>query len=134
MSPLLGWALAAAAVVVGWLGYGWPGVALAVSVVVFWLLLQFNRALRVMRRAARQPLGRIDSAVMLQSRLHPGMQMMQVVTLTRSLGVKASTTAGDLETFVWRDDGGDEVRVELRDGRVSAFRLVRAPGEPAAEA
>jgi hypothetical protein len=48
-SALVGWALAVAAVAAGYVGYGWPGVVLAVTVVVFWLLLQFSRALRVMR-------------------------------------------------------------------------------------
>ena len=49
MSAALGWALALAALVAGYVGYGWPGVVLALSVVVFWMLLQFSRALRAMR-------------------------------------------------------------------------------------
>ena len=73
MNPVLGWGLAVAAVVAGWFGYGWPGVLLAVSVVVFWLLLQFSRVLRVMRMAAGRPLGVIDNAVMLNAKLRPGM-------------------------------------------------------------
>ena len=56
MNPWLGWALAAAALFLGWRSYGWPGVALAFSVIVFWLLLQFNRSIRVMRtRLMRRP-------------------------------------------------------------------------------
>jgi len=37
MNPhtLVGWGLALAAVVVGWLSYGWQGLVLAVTVVVF---------------------------------------------------------------------------------------------------
>ena len=131
MSPLIGWGLAAAAVVVGFMSYGWPGLLLALSVVVFWLLLQFSRAVRVMRNAAERPLGHIASAVMLQSKLQPGMRLLQIVALTRSLGEKL---ADEPETFVWRDAGGDAVRVELRDGRVSAFRLDRAAAAAGEEA
>ena len=96
MSPLLGWGLAAVAVVGGFVAYGWQGLVLAISVVVFWLLLQFSRALRVMRGAAANPVGHTDNAVMLQARLRPGMRMLQVVTLTRSLGRKVGRRSRDL--------------------------------------
>jgi hypothetical protein len=96
---------------------------LAVSVVVFWLLLQFSRALRVMRMAAGRPVGSIDSAVMLQARLHPGMKLLQILPLTRSLGHKV---ADDPETFVWTDPGGDRVRVVLRNGACTSVLLERA--------
>ncbi len=121
---MLGWGLALLAVIAGYAGYGWPGVALAASVVVFWLLLQFSRALRVMRNAAGRPLGSIDSAVMLHAKLQPGQRLMQVITLTKSLGVK---TSDDPETFVWTDGGGDAVQVELQAGLIIQARLVRAP-------
>ena len=48
MNPLLGWALALVLVVVGWRSYGVAGLALAASVIVFWLMLQFSRVMRVM--------------------------------------------------------------------------------------
>jgi len=121
---VFGWALAVAAVAVGWVGWRWQGVALAVTVVVFWMLLQFNRVVRVMRRAGQRPVGEIDSAVMLHAKLHPGMTLLQILPLTKSLGVK---TGDDPETFVWTDGGGDQVRVELRNGRCTGFRLDRAP-------
>ena len=132
MNPILGWGLAAVAVVAGWFSYGWPGVVLALSVVVFWLLLQFSRVLRVMRRAAERPIGSVDNAVMLHAKLQPGMQLLQILPLTRSLGQKV---ADDPETFVWTDAGGDSVRVELRSGRCTAFALQRiaaADGAPPA--
>ncbi len=131
MNPVLGWGLAVAAVVAGWFGYGWPGVLLAVSVVVFWLLLQFSRVLRVMRMAAGRPLGVIDNAVMLNAKLRPGMKLLQILPLTRSLGVKV---ADDPETFVWTDAGGDRVRVELRNGSCTHFALERAADGQAAPA
>ena len=123
MNPILGWGLAVAAVVAGWASYGWQGVLLAVSVTVFWLLLQFSRVLRVMRMAAGRPVGSIDSAVMLHAKLRTGLKLLQILPLTRSLGQKV---ADDPETFVWTDGGGDRVRVELRDGRCTAFALQRA--------
>lgn len=125
MNAVFGWLLAVAALAAGYAAYGWRGVLLAFSIVVFWLLLQFSRALRVMRQAAQNPVGHVDNAVMLHARLHPGMKLMQILPLTRSLGEKAEADAG-AEIFVWRDDAGDAVRVALRDGRVSSVSLTRA--------
>ena len=122
MSAALGWALAALATATGYWAYGWPGVALAVSVVVFWLMLQFSRALRVMRLAAQAPVGTVPSAVMLHAGLHKGMPLTAVIKLTRSLGRKLRD---DPETFAWRDVSGAEVELEFVDGRCRAWRLTR---------
>ena len=127
MNPLLGWGLAVVAVVAGWTSYGWPGVLLAVSVTVFWLLLQFSRAIRVMRQAAGRPIGQIDSAVMFNARLRPGLKLLDILPMTGSLGQKV---ADDPETFVWTDAGGDRVRVELRAGKLVAHALERAAPAP----
>ena len=81
MNPILGWSLAAAAVVGGYFSYGWQGVVLAVSAVVFWLLLQFSRVLRALRTAAGRPMGSIANAVMLQAKLRPGMTLVQILSL-----------------------------------------------------
>ena len=123
MNPLFGWALAVIAVAVGYVSWGWQGVVLAVSVVVFWLLLQFSRAMRVMRKAGAAPLARVPSVVMLQARLKPGLLMMDILKLTRSLGQKV---VDEPETWVWTDGGGDRVRVEMRDGRSATVVLERA--------
>ena len=125
MSPALGWALAVAAIAAGSVGYGWPGVVLAITVIVFWLLLQFSRALRVMRAAAGRPMGHVNSAVMLQSRLHDGMLLAQVMKLTGSFGVRRSEVGVEPEVFAWADSSGDEVVVELRGGKVRGWRLQR---------
>jgi hypothetical protein len=127
MNPLLGWGLAAVAVVGGFLAYGWQGVLLAVTVIVFWLLLQFGRALRAMRDAAAQPVGSTGNAVMLHAALRPGMRLLQILPLAGSLGQKV---ADDPETFVWTDAGGDRVRVQLRGGRTLAVQLERAGDAP----
>ena len=126
MNPIVGWGLAVVAVAVGYAAYGWPGVALALSVVVFWLLLQFSRSLRVMRNAGGGPVGSVASAVMLNAKLQRGMRLLQILPLTGSLGERVGSGV-DPEVFVWRDGGGDAVRVELRGGRLDAWRLERAP-------
>lgn len=123
MTSAVGWALAALAIAIGYLHWGWRGVALAVTLIVFWLLLQFSRALRVLRNAGRAPVGHVESAVMMNAQLHPGQRLPQILALSRSLGHKL---ADDPETFEWRDAGGDSVRIELRDGKLAAWTLQRA--------
>ena len=125
MNPVVGWALAAAALVAGWFSYGWPGVALAGTVIVFWLLLQFNRVVRAMQQASGRPVGSVPNAVMLHARLREGMPLLEVLKLTRSLGVRVGD---EPEAFRWQDAGGDAVRVELQRGRVHRWTLERAAG------
>ena len=92
--------LIVAAFAAGWFSYGWPGVALAATVVVFWLLLQFSRAMRVMRSAAERPVGHVDDAVTFNARLRRGMTMMQIVSMTGSLGRRVAEAP---ETWAWGD-------------------------------
>ncbi len=127
MNSIIGWALAAAAVAVGFYQWRWPGVALAATIIVFWLLLQFSQSLRVLRRAGQAPVGQVDSAVMLNAKLHAGMRLMNILPLTRSLGLRVADEPA--EAFEWRDGAGNRVRVELRGGRCTAWRLIR-PDNP----
>ena len=122
MNPILGWALALIALVAGWQGYGWPGIALAFSVIVFWLLIQFNRSVKVMRNAASAPIGHIDSAVMLNAKLSAGLPMIRVVTLTKSLGKRV---VEDPETWAWTDAAGSEVQIVFDNGRCKRWALIR---------
>lgn len=110
----------------GWHVYGWRGVALAVSVIVFWLLLQFSRTLRVMRAAGQAPVGHVANAVMLHARLRPGLRLLEILALTRSLGEKLGD---DPERYAWRDAGGDRVTLELASGRLVRWQLDRAPAQ-----
>ena len=128
MTPLIGWGLAFAALVAGWFGYGWPGLALAVTVIVFWLLIQFSRSVRVMRNAARAPIGHVPSAVMLHAKLRPGLPMLQIVTLTKSLGKPVSEAP---EVWAWGDESGAEVQIVFEGGRCARWNLNR-PAESAA--
>jgi uncharacterized membrane protein YgcG len=122
MNPIVGWGLAVIAVAAAWKAYGWQGVVMAASVIVFWLLIQFSRALRVMKNAAEAPVGHIGSTVMLNSKLSAGQTMMQVVTMTRSLGRRIDP---DGDTWAWADDGGSEVTLEFKGGKLAKWTLVR---------
>jgi hypothetical protein len=93
--------------------------------VVFWLLLQFSRALRVMRLAGQSPVGRVDSAVMLAARLKPGQTMLQIIALTRSLGRRESADGEEPERWAWTDDGGSAVTLSLRRGKLQSWELTR---------
>ena len=58
---------------------------------------------------------------MLNSKLHQGMKLVDLISLAGSLGVKQAT-----ETYVWHDPGGDAVEVVLRKGKLAEWRLIRA--------
>jgi hypothetical protein len=126
MNAKLGWALAVVAVALGYLQYGWPGAVMAISAVVFWLLMQFTRAMRAMRTAGSAPVGSVASAVMLNARLKPGQRLMDVIMLTRSLGEKLSD---EPETYRWTDGSGVSVTVTLQKGLCTHWALQR-PAEP----
>ncbi|MDQ6627080.1 MAG: hypothetical protein M3Z29_01295 [Pseudomonadota bacterium] len=130
MSPILGWLLVAVLGVVSWQSYGWRGVAIAASLVVFWLLLQFNRTVRVMQNAAQQPLGHVPSAVMFQAGLRRGLTMLKIVKATRTLGRKAEASDG-ADDWIWSDDGGVSVRLHFERGVLVRWQLERRPSEPA---
>jgi hypothetical protein len=131
MDARLGWLLATTALAVGWWSYGWRGLVLAATVIVFWLLLQFSRAMRVLRNASNAPVGRVPSAVMFHARLRAGMPLADVIRAAGSLGRK---TQDQPETFAWSDAGEVRVEVEFAAGRATAWQLHRsesAPSDPA---
>ena len=127
-NPIIGWGLAVLGIAAGYVGWGWPGVLLGFTVLVFWLLLQFSRSLRVLKKAAGAPVGHVDSAVMLHSKLKTGMTLLQVLPITRSLGHRLSETP---ERWGWADPGGARVSLEFDGGKLQSWTLTR--DEPAAE-
>lgn len=141
MNAWVGWALAVLAVAAGYTGWGWQGVVLAVTVIVFWLLLQFGRLLRAMRQAGGAPVGHVASAVMLHAKLRQGMRLMDIIPLTRSLGRRLDDTgrplptdrgnanAGPTEHFGWEDGSGARVRITLVNGRLTDWSLQRPAEE-----
>ncbi len=122
----LGWGLVVVGVAGGYMSYGWPGVALAITVMVFWLVLQFSQSLRVLRIASARPVGLVPNVVMLNARLRAGMRLPEVLKFTRSLGRRVSE---EPEIWAWADEGGDEVRVQLDNGRVATWELKRKATE-----
>ncbi len=109
--------------------YGWPGFFAVSGGLVFWLLLHWTRLLTVMQRAARRPIGHVDSAVMLNAKLKPGTSLMHVIALTRSLGERLSAEGENPERYRWTDNGDSSVTVTLQGGRVSAWELQRPPAQ-----
>ncbi len=109
--------------------YGWPGFFAVSGGLVFWLLLHWTRMLTVMQRAARRPIGHVDSAVMFNARLKPGVNLMHVIAMTRSLGERLSAEGEEPERYRWTDNGGSTVSVTLQGGRVSTWELQRPPAQ-----
>ncbi|MBX3654930.1 MAG: glycerate kinase [Ramlibacter sp.] len=113
--------------------YGWPGVAAAAGGIVMWLLLHFNRMMTALRRAADQPVGHVGSAVMLNARLKPGVTLLHVIALTRSLGELRSPRDEQPEVFRWTDGTQSHVTCEFAGGKLVRWELVRpAEGDAAA--
>ena len=128
MNARLGWLLAALFAFAAWRAYGVAGLAFAASAIVFWLLLQFNRAVRVMKKAGASPVGHVASAVMFHAGLRRGMTMLQIVTRTKSLGRKVE---GSEDDWRWSDDGGASVVLHFERGRLVRWQIERPP-EPEA--
>ena len=121
---------AVALLVMGYHWYGWPGVAGAVGALVMWMLLHFTRMLQVLRRASHRPKGHVESSVMLNARLHPGVSLMQVVALSRSLGELRSPAGEQPEVFRWTDTGQSFVECEFQGGKLATWRLDRPVPAP----
>lgn len=126
--PILGVGLIAAS----WRAYGWPGVALVAGGIVMWALLHFTRMMKVLERASARPVGYCDSAVMLNAKLRPGVNLVHVMAMTRALGEQLSEKETQPEVFRWTDAGGSYVTVEFADGKVAKWELVRPPPPPQA--
>lgn len=104
---------------------GWLGVAFAGGGVLMWLLLHFTRLMHVLKRAANAPLGYADSAVMLQAKLKPGVTLMHVVALTRSLGETLEASEEGIERYRWTDPSDATVVCDFRDGYLLRWSFAR---------
>jgi len=121
-----------AVVAIAWSAYGWAGIAVALGGIVMWLLLHFTRMMTVLKRAADQPVGYVGSAVMLNAKLRPGVNLLHVVALTRSLGELQSPKDSQPEVFRWTDGSNSHVTCEFADGKLVKWELVRPPAAPEA--
>jgi hypothetical protein len=105
--------------------YGWAGVAMAATGGVMWGLLHFTRLMQVLKRAAKRPMGYVDSAVMLHAKLRPNVNLMHVIALTKSLGELVSPKDEQPEIFTWTDGSQSVVRCEFLNGRLQRWTLTR---------
>jgi hypothetical protein len=119
-------------VVLAYRFYGWAGVAAAATGLVMWVLLHFTRMMQVLKRAANRPIGYVDSAVMLNAKLKPGMTLMHVIAMTRALGALQSVKNAQPEIFRWTDGGASHVTATFVGGKLAHHELFR-PVEPAPE-
>lgn len=123
--PILGAVLVAAA----YRAYGWGGVALAFSGIVMWMLLHFTRVTRVLGKAGNRPIGYVGSAVMLNAKLRPGVNLLHVIAMTEALGERLSEEHQDPEIWRWTDGTGSSVTCEFARGKLVKWELVRPPQE-----
>ena len=126
------WMIPAAAIlgVIGaYQAYGWQGVAFAVTALVMWALMHFNRMVHVLKRAANQPIGYVGSAVMLNVKLKTGVNLMHVVALTKSLGEQLSAKDEQPEVYRWTDGTQATVTCHFVNGRLTEWALVRPAGD-----
>ena len=125
--------LALGGVLLAYRYYGWMGVAAAAALLVMWVLLHFTRMMQILQRAAKRPIGHVDSAVMLNAKLKPGMTLMHVVAMTRSLGELRTVKDAQPEVFRWRDNTDSHVDATFVGGRLSHHEMVRPLAPEAAD-
>ncbi|MEJ5992098.1 glycerate kinase [Ramlibacter sp. PS3R-8] len=126
--PVLG----AVVVVAAWQSAGWPGVAMAGGGIVMWMLLHFTRMMKVLQRASNRPVGYCDSAVMLNAKLRPKVNLLHVVAMTRALGELLSPKDEQPEIYRWTDGSASHVTCTFMQGKLVKWELVR-PQPAAAE-
>ena len=131
--PLAGLGL----VFVAWRNYGWQGMALVIGGIVMWMLLHFTRMMKVLQRASQRPVGYCDSAVMLNAKLRPGVNLLHVLALTRAVGEQVSPKEQQPEIYRWTDSTASSVTCEFARGRLVKWELLRPAaaqeqGEPGA--
>ena len=120
--------LAVAAMALAYRFYGWAGIALAGGVLTMGLMLHFTRMMNVLKRTTNRPIGYVDSAVMLNAKLKPGMTLLHVIAMTRSLGQPLSEKDAQPEVFRWTDGTQSHVSCTFAGGKLAQHALVR-PGE-----
>jgi hypothetical protein len=123
--PLVGIVLIAGA----WHNYGWAGVALVAGAIVMFLLLHFNRTMQVLKRATDRPIGSVASAVMLNAKLKPKVNLLHVMALTRAIGELRSPKDTQPEVFRWTDAGGSFVDATFVNGKLREWALTRPEAE-----
>jgi hypothetical protein len=78
-------------------------------------------------RMHERPIGDLDSAVMLNVKLKPGMTLMHVIAMTRALGELRSEKDAQPEVYRWTDGTDSWVECTFKGGRLSAHQMHRPP-------
>jgi hypothetical protein len=116
--------------VLAYRSYGWQGLVVVFSMLVFGVLLHFSRMMQVLKRAANRPIGYVDSAVMLNAKLKPGATLLHVVAMTRALGLLKTTKGEQPEVFEWKDGSESVVTCTFVGGKLAHHVLVRPDVSP----
>lgn len=124
--------IAIASLVLAYVYYQWTGLAAAAAMLVMWLMLHFTRLMQILQRASKRPIGYVDSAVMLNAKLKPGMTLMHVVAMTRALGQLRSHKDAQPELYRWTDNSDSHVDCTFVGGKLTQHSLFR-PSPPVAE-
>ncbi|WPB56824.1 glycerate kinase [Xylophilus sp. GOD-11R] len=114
--------------------YGWRGLAVVGGGITMWLLLHFTRMMTVLKRAAERPVGYVGSAVMLNAKLKPGVNLLHVVAMTRSLGEQRDGIGTQSETYRWTDGSQSYVDCTFESGKLARWNLTRPPAPDENEA
>lgn len=122
VTPIFG----ALMIVAAYRAYGWGGVALVSSGLVMWVLLHFTRMTKVLSRTADRPVGYVGSAVMLNAKLKPGVNLLHVIAMTEAIGERVSPEgAPDPEIWRWTDGTASSVTCEFVKGKLTKWTLFR---------
>lgn len=105
--------------------WGWQGPITVAGGLVMWGLLHYTRMMNVMQKANKSPIGYVGSAVMLNAKLRPGVNLLHVMALTRSLGELQSPEGTDPEHYRWTDGTKSFVDCEFVNGRLVKWELTR---------
>jgi hypothetical protein len=62
---------------------------------------------------------------MLNAKLRPGVNLLHIMALTRSLGERLSEDGVDPEVFRWTDGGGSSVTCQLVGGKLTSWEMQR---------
>jgi len=87
--------------------------------------LHFTRMVTVLSRASNRPVGHVSSAVMLNAKLKKGVNLMHVIAMTKSLGVRLSEENAQPEIFKWTDSGDSFVICTFKAGKLQTWDMTR---------
>jgi hypothetical protein len=100
-------------------------VALVGTGLMMWALLHFTRLTHVLKKASDRPVGYVASAVMLNAKLKPGVNLLHVIAMTQALGQLLSPKDEQPELYRWTDEGGSHVTCEFANGKLVKWTLHR---------